>query len=128
MPVVDSRPITGAVGFDDVIGHREIVDFLRAEMGAAGHAYLFTGAGSVGKATVAREFARLLLVPRWWRPRGALPILSPSGFWQSSRPDRRGAGGPDQPRSRSGEGSRFAGCSLAGGVADGGCSSSRMQG
>lgn len=65
MSVVESGPITGlpSVGFDAVIGHREIVEFLRAEMAVPGHAYLFTGAGSVGKATVAREFARLLLCP-----------------------------------------------------------------
>jgi DNA polymerase-3 subunit delta' len=56
MLVVDS-------GFEGVIGHREIVTFLRAEMAVPGHAYLFTGAGSVGKATVARDFARLLLCP-----------------------------------------------------------------
>jgi DNA polymerase III delta' subunit len=51
------------VGFEGVIGHGEIVSFLQAEMAAPGHAYLFTGAGGVGKATVAREFARLLLCP-----------------------------------------------------------------
>ena len=50
-------------GFEGVIGHREIIAFLRAEMAAPGHAYLFTGAASVGKATVARDFARLLLCP-----------------------------------------------------------------
>jgi DNA polymerase III delta' subunit len=64
-PVADTGAFTGQAssGFDGVIGHREVVDFLRAEVVAPGHAYLFTGAGSVGKATVAREFARLLLCP-----------------------------------------------------------------
>ena len=71
MPVADPGPEHDRhrveagehVGFDGVIGHREIVAFLRAEMAAPGHAYLFTGAASVGKATVARDFARLLLCP-----------------------------------------------------------------
>lgn len=50
-------------GFADVIGHAEIADFLLVERAAPAHAYLFTGAASVGKATVALEFARLLLCP-----------------------------------------------------------------
>ncbi|MEX0667686.1 MAG: hypothetical protein WD313_05100, partial [Acidimicrobiia bacterium] len=70
-PVADATPLEtlgalefdGEPGFDGVIGHREIVTFLQAEMAAPGHAYLFTGASAVGKATVAREFARLLLCP-----------------------------------------------------------------
>ena len=55
--------VEGLTGFDGVIGHREITAFLRVELAAPGHAYLFTGAGAVGKATVAKEFARLLLCP-----------------------------------------------------------------
>ena len=53
----------GKVGFERIIGHREIVGFLRAEIAAPGHAYLFTGASAVGKATAAKEFARMLLCP-----------------------------------------------------------------
>lgn len=54
-------------GFGDVIGHREIVEFLGEELAAPAHAYLFTGANAVGKATIAREFARLLLCPEGGR-------------------------------------------------------------
>jgi len=63
--VADTGILTGLAssGFAGVIGHREIVDFLRSETATPGHAYLFTGAGSVGKATVAKEFARMLLCP-----------------------------------------------------------------
>jgi DNA polymerase-3 subunit delta' len=53
----------GEIGFGGVIGHREVLAFLRAELASPGHAYLFTGAAAVGKATVAKEFARLLLCP-----------------------------------------------------------------
>lgn len=53
----------GAAGFGDLIGHHEVLEFLRLEVAAPAHAYLFTGATSVGKATVAREFSRLLLCP-----------------------------------------------------------------
>jgi DNA polymerase III delta' subunit len=65
MPVVDTGTLPGLASsrFAGVIGHREIIGFLRSEMATPGHAYLFTGAGSVGKATVAKEFARLLLCP-----------------------------------------------------------------
>jgi DNA polymerase-3 subunit delta' len=49
--------------FARVIGHRDVVEFLEVELGAPAHAYLFTGAAAVGKATVAREFARLVLCP-----------------------------------------------------------------
>jgi len=52
-----------AAGFGGLIGHDEVVDFLRVELSSPAHAYLFTGAASVGKATVGREFARLLLCP-----------------------------------------------------------------
>ncbi|MGH8928448.1 MAG: ATP-binding protein [Acidimicrobiia bacterium] len=55
--------VEAPIGFDGVIGHSEIVTFLRGQLAAAAHAYLFVGAGAVGKATVAREFARLLLCP-----------------------------------------------------------------
>lgn len=51
------------LGFADLIGHAEIAAFLRVELAAPAHAYLFTGAAGVGKSTVAREFARLLLCP-----------------------------------------------------------------
>jgi hypothetical protein len=47
--------------FQDVIGHREVVDLLRRDAANPAQAYLFTGADSVGKATVALEFAALLL-------------------------------------------------------------------
>lgn len=59
--MVDVRP--EVAGFGDLIGHHEVIEFLRLEVAAPAHAYLFTGATSVGKATVAREFSRLLLCP-----------------------------------------------------------------
>lgn len=45
------------------IGHQNIVDFLKksAEKKAISHAYLFSGPKSVGKSTVALEFAKTLL-------------------------------------------------------------------
>lgn len=49
--------------FDDVIGHRRVLGLLRREAAAPAGAYLFVGAASVGKATVARRFAALLLCP-----------------------------------------------------------------
>ena len=62
-PRPSALKLSDVAGFDVVIGHREIVAFLRAEIAAPGHAYLFTGTAGVGKATVAKEFARLLLCP-----------------------------------------------------------------
>lgn len=46
-----------------LIGHSEVVDLLTKELAGPSHAYLFVGPTGVGKATVAREFARLLLCP-----------------------------------------------------------------
>ena len=43
--------------FDDVIGHRPIVDMLTTDAARPSHAYLFVGPASLGKATVARRFA-----------------------------------------------------------------------
>lgn len=49
--------------FVDVIGHERVVELLEREAPAAANAYLFIGANGVGKATVARRFATLLLCP-----------------------------------------------------------------
>jgi DNA polymerase III subunit delta' len=49
--------------FADVIGHERVVELLDREAPAAANAYLFVGAAGVGKATVARRFATLLLCP-----------------------------------------------------------------
>ncbi len=51
------------VPFAEVIGHGRVVDLLRRESARPVQAYLFTGADSVGKATVAKEFAAVLLCP-----------------------------------------------------------------
>lgn len=48
---------------DTLIGHEEVIAFLGKEMATPSHAYLFVGPTGTGKATVAREFARLLLCP-----------------------------------------------------------------
>lgn len=49
--------------WDDVIGQRKAVDFLRGsvESGAVGHAYLFVGPAGSGKKTTAKAFACALL-------------------------------------------------------------------
>lgn len=49
--------------WDDVIGHVWAVEHLQAsiQQSRVGHAYLFTGPGQVGKATVARIFAQALI-------------------------------------------------------------------
>ncbi len=47
--------------FGSVIGHERIVEVLTAEADNPTHAYLFVGPTGVGKATVARAFAALLL-------------------------------------------------------------------
>lgn len=49
--------------FGDVIGHDRVTALLAREAPAAANAYLFIGASGVGKATVARRFATLLLCP-----------------------------------------------------------------
>ncbi len=49
--------------FADVIGHETVVELLRRDAEGPAQAYLFTGADGVGKATVALEFAVLLLCP-----------------------------------------------------------------
>lgn len=47
--------------FDDVVGHRSVVDLLVTEVTRPAQAYLFLGPAGVGKATVARRFAARLL-------------------------------------------------------------------
>lgn len=47
--------------FDDVVGHRQVLDLLADEAESPSHAYLFVGPRGVGKATVARRFAAMLL-------------------------------------------------------------------
>ncbi len=49
--------------FRDVIGHQRVLDLLEDEVASPANSYLFVGAGSVGKATVARRFAAALLCP-----------------------------------------------------------------
>ena len=49
--------------FAEVIGHDRVVELLQRESAQPAQAYLFTGADSVGKATVAKEFAAVLLCP-----------------------------------------------------------------
>ena len=50
-------------GFEDVIGHTPVLTLLNGETESPTHAYLLVGPASVGKATVARRFAALLLCP-----------------------------------------------------------------
>ena len=47
--------------FRGVIGHQRVLDLLGREGEAPANAYLFVGAGGIGKATVARRFAETLL-------------------------------------------------------------------
>ena len=46
-----------------LIGHHDVLAFIESELKKPSHAYLFVGPTGTGKATVAREFARLLLCP-----------------------------------------------------------------
>jgi len=49
--------------FDGIVGHRRVIELLERELEAPANAYLFVGATSVGKGTVARHFATALLCP-----------------------------------------------------------------
>lgn len=49
--------------FEGVVGHRRVTALLERELEAPANGYLFSGAPSVGKATVARLFATALLCP-----------------------------------------------------------------
>lgn len=48
---------------DAIIGHDRVIDLLRREVAHPANSYLFVGASGIGKATVARGFAQLLLCP-----------------------------------------------------------------
>jgi DNA polymerase-3 subunit delta' len=47
--------------FEDVVGHRSVIELLVSEAERPSQTYLFVGPSGVGKATVARRFAALLL-------------------------------------------------------------------
>lgn len=47
--------------FEDVVGHQNVVDLLLDEVERPAQTYLFVGPAGVGKSTVARRFAALLL-------------------------------------------------------------------
>ncbi len=47
--------------FDGIIGHRGVVDFLRREISRPAQSYLFVGPSNVGKSTIARRFAAMLM-------------------------------------------------------------------
>jgi DNA polymerase-3 subunit delta' len=49
------------MSYDEIIGHSPAINLLRAEADAPGHAYLFSGAAGVGKATIAQHFAASLV-------------------------------------------------------------------
>ena len=48
---------------EGIVGHDRVVDLLRREVERPANSYLFVGASGIGKATVARGFAQLLLCP-----------------------------------------------------------------
>ncbi len=48
---------------ETIVGHGRVVDLLRREVTRPANSYLFVGASGIGKATVARGFAQLLLCP-----------------------------------------------------------------
>ena len=51
-------------GFDQIIGHTDVVEHLKnaMKMDKVSHAYIFNGEKGCGKKTLAREFARALRV------------------------------------------------------------------
>ena len=49
--------------FDDVMGHAGVIELLAADSASPAQAYLLVGPASVGKATVARRFAALVVCP-----------------------------------------------------------------
>jgi DNA polymerase III delta' subunit len=49
--------------FEDIIGHARVTEMLMREARRPANSYLFVGPSSIGKATVATEFARMLLCP-----------------------------------------------------------------
>lgn len=46
-----------------IVGHGRVVELLRREVARPANSYLFVGASGIGKSTVARGFAQLLLCP-----------------------------------------------------------------
>ena len=49
--------------FEHIVGHERVATMLVRDAARPANSYLFVGANSIGKATVAREFARILLCP-----------------------------------------------------------------
>ncbi len=47
--------------FDEIVGHRGVVEFLHREIGRPAQSYLFVGPSNVGKSTIARKFAAALM-------------------------------------------------------------------
>lgn len=77
--------MTTALLAPELIGHGEVTELLNRELKEPSHAYLFTGPAGVGKATVAREFARLLLCPE--AGDHALPCSSCRRVGSGNHPD-----------------------------------------
>lgn len=75
--------------FSSIIGQREITDGLKHALssGKIGHAYIFTGPKGIGKKTVARVFAGLLLCQKSEGEKRCGSCLSCQLFENGSNPD-----------------------------------------